>query len=152
MPRIHMTLLFTAALTSLSACCGVAGTSVVQCRAGDGADVVTIQTRGVEIRNVPGCRGLSLGWRRATLVYPAGTLAGPLPRRAPGWCLLPSVAPLFVENTGTGFDLAFEPSFWGFSAGRYSRASARLPLDSSAVLQVLTRAAAGPHFSYATTP
>ena len=147
-----MTLLLPVIAVSLSACCGVAGTTTVRSETGDGVDTITLHTRGGELRTAPGCRGLSLGWRRTTLVYPAGTLTDPLQRRAHGWSALPSVAPLFMECSGTGLDFAIEPSSCGLSAGRYSRAAARLPLTSSAVLLVRTAGTTVPHFSYHPTP
>jgi len=112
--------------------------------------VVTVHTRGVDFCTASGCRGLTLGWRRATLVYPTLTGSEVPPERAFGGCALPSIDPLFVEITGAGINLALEPSYCGLSAGRYIRSAARLPMHSAATLQIRTQTAVGPDFSYIT--
>lgn len=134
------------ALTS-GACRGVCGTMISEVKSENGVRVTEIHSYGIELRNLHGYRGMSIGRRDSTYVHP---LASHDLEATSGWGFvsLPDEPPIFTQSRTLGYDLAWEPSFCGMSLGLDSRSCARLDLRKSSSMEIHTSPHAPPHFHF----
>jgi hypothetical protein len=132
----------------------VVGLIAARAEPATGGCVTEVHSAGIEIRNLPGYRGLTLGSRSTAYFHPIGT-DDPDTEKTSTWGAVhfPDREPVFTRSATHGFDFAWEPSFRGFSCGIDSRSCGILKPDQSAELRVNTISPSSPdRYQYKTTP
>lgn len=129
-----------------ASCSGVYGSLTSESSLGEGVRIVEVRSAGLEIRNIPGYRGMSLGRRVTTYIQPLESEA-PVADWKWGAAFLQNEMPLYTASSSQGIDLAWEPSFRGLSLGFDSRSCAILDLRKSSILKIHS-SPGNSHFSY----
>lgn len=131
---IHM---LAASIICLSSCAGTVGTIRSRTWHGDGTDITEIRSYGLQIRNIPGYHGISLGHHQ-TLYANRSPKAHPSdPEQSTwnyGYCKGPSEIPIYLQEAIYGGEAASSPTFLGFSCGIITRTTALLSLDQNEAL------------------
>lgn len=127
------TLLVATMMTiSLSSCTGTTGTIRARTWKGEGTDITEIRSLGIQIRNIQGYHGISLGEHR-TIYATRSEGAHPSDPEDATWayghCDPPPEMPIYLQEYIFGTEAALSPTFMGLTAGITTRSTAMLPLN-----------------------
>jgi hypothetical protein len=124
---------------SLASCSGTIGTIASRTWTGDGTQLTEIKSYGIQTRNIPGYSGISLGYHHTVYAKrsPGTTPTGS--EQAPwiyGYCKGPDETPIYLQESISGAEASYSPTFVGLSCGLTSRTTAMLSLRKDEFLAI----------------
>lgn len=141
------------ASTCVASCAGTVGTIRSRTWQGIGTNITEIRSYGIQIRNIPSYCGISLGHHQTLYANraPEAQLSDPNDSTwYYGYCNAPSEAPIFLQETIYGGEVASSQIFVGLACGITTRATAVLDLHQNEAIAVAPFHGHQPSISYFT--
>ncbi len=121
-----------------TSCHGVYGIASASSEVATGGTLTHVNSYGFEVRSVAGYKGITIGSRSTS--YFMADISPENDEKSWGVILFPNKKPIYTQSAVRGMEIAWEPSFCGFSCGFDYRSCIALKADESAVMQIYTTA------------
>lgn len=145
--------MMTLAASFLASCTGTLGTIRTRTWKGEGTEITEIRSYGIQIRNIPGYHGISVGSHRTIYANRAQDAQTSTPDDSPwtyGYCPAPHEMPIYLQEFIHGAEAAKGPTFVGLAMGISARTTASLPLNQDESLHIHSHETTPPSITYYT--